>query len=356
MIVDAHLDLAFNALRYGRNFLAPLEEIRHFERQRPTGNGYPTVSFSEMRQGGVGLVFGTVFVEPFHGPREVIPPPLSYREPQQAKQPAVQQLDYYHRLADENELIRLVGDTAALEEVIASQEGVNPLVGIVPLLEGADPVQDPSELEEWMERGLRIIGPAWDDTRYAAGAQRTTREGFTKDGYALLEVMADLGLILDLTHLNETAVKEALERYDGSIIVSHANCQSLAPHVEQRNLTDNQIRLLGERGGVMGIVLFNHLLRKGHVKGERKELVTLEHVVAHIDHVCQLTGAANHVGLGSALDGGFGWADIPAELNAIADLPLIGKALTERGYETADVAQIMGGNWVRVLRQTWDSK
>ena len=353
MIVDAHLDLAYNALRYGRNLLAGLEEIRQFERQRPTDNGYPTVSFGEMRKGGVGLVFGTAFVEPFRGPRDVEPPALCYREPQGAKKPAVQQLDYYHRLADENEFIRLVGDTAELDEVIASQEGANPLVGIVLLMEGADPVQEPAELEEWYERGLRIIGPAWDDTRYAAGAWRGGREGFTADGYALMEVMADLGMILDLTHLSEIGVKDALERYDGTIIASHSNCRSLAPHVEQRHLKDEHIRLLAERGGVMGIVLSNSFLKKGHKKGERKELVTLEHVVAHIDHVCQLTGTADHVGIGSDFDGGFGWADIPAELNSIADLGLIGEALKERGYDPADVEKVMGGNWVRMLQRTW---
>ncbi|MCB0033494.1 MAG: membrane dipeptidase [Anaerolineales bacterium] len=353
MIVDAHLDLAYNALRYGRNLLAPLEEIREFERKRPTDNGYPTVSFSEIRRGGVGLVFGTIFVEPFHGPRDATPPPLSYREPKQAKKPAVQQLDYYHRLVDENEFIRLVGDVATLDAVIESQAEVNPLVGIVPLMEGADPVQDFGELEEWFARGIRIIGPAWDDTRYASGAWRGTREGFTTDGYALMEVMADLGFILDLTHLSETAVKEALERYDGPLIASHSNCRTLAPHVEQRHLIDDHIRLLGERGGVMGIVLANRFLKKGHAKGERKELVTLEHVVAHIDHVCQLTGSADHVGIGSDFDGGFGWADIPAELNSIADLHLLGGQLKERGYEAAHVEQIMGGNWVRLLREVW---
>ena len=227
------------------------------------------------------------------------------------------------------------------------------MLGIVPLMEGADAVRDPSELEEWWERGLRIIGPAWDDTRYAAGAWRNSGHGFTKEGLYLMEVMADLGYILDLTHLHEKATLEALERYEGTLVATHANCRALASHVGMRNLSDKQIRMLGERGGVIGIVLFNRFLKQDHRKGERKALVTLDHVVAHIDHICQLLGTADQVGIGSDFDGGFGWADIPEGMNSIADLGLIGDKLKERGYDAADVAKIMGNNWVRLLRLTF---
>jgi membrane dipeptidase len=81
--------------------------------------------------------------------------------------------------------------------------------------------------------------------------------------------------------------------------------------------------------------------------------VTLDHVVAHIDHICQTIGDAAHAGIGSDLDGGFGAADIPAPLDSIADLPQIATALAAKGYSETDIAGIMGGNWVNLLRRTW---
>ena len=352
MIVDAHLDLAFNALDIDRNLLLSLEELRSYEENIERPYGVATTTFPELRKGGVGLIFGTIFQERW-SKKGTMAKRVVYRTADEAYANGIKQLDYYHRLADENQSIRLVGDVKELDAIIAGQEGERPLLGIVPLMEGADAVRDPSELEEWWERGLRIIGPAWDDTRYAAGAWRNSGHGFTKEGFYLMEVMADLGYILDLTHLHEKATIEALERYEGTLVATHANCRTLASHVGMRNLSDKQIRLLGERGGVIGVVLFNRFLKQDHSKGERKALVTLDHVVAHIDHICQLLGTADQVGIGSDFDGGFGWADIPAEINTAADLGLIGDKLKERGYDSTDVAKIMGDNWVNLLRRTF---
>ena len=352
MIVDAHLDLAYNALRYGRDLHLALDEARRQERQRPTDNGLPTVTLPALRQGGIGLVFSTVFMLPV-AHNDVENKQQVYRTAAQAHTLAHQQVDYYHKLADDHEDIQLVTDLASLQAVLASQTAAKPHLGLVVLMEGADPIREPAEVELWYERGVRLIGPAWADTAYAAGAWRGSRDGFTAKGLELMARMGDLGLILDVSHLSEKGVQEALERYDGRVVATHANCRALAPHVEQRNLSDDHIRLLGERGGVMGVVLYNRFLKKGHMKGERKALVTLDDVVAHVDHVCQLLGTAEQVAIGSDLDGGFGWADIPAEMDSIADLPLIGRKLAERGYGAADVANIMGGNWVRVLAETW---
>ena len=353
MLVDAHLDLAYTALEFGRDLRRPLAELRQAEQKQPTSNGIPTVSLPELQKGGVNLVFSTIFLEPVSKRSALASQKMNYHTAVEAYQKAHQQLDYYHRLADELEHVVLVGDTAVLQNLLASQESDTPQLGLVPLMEGADAVRHPAELEEWWARGLRLIGPAWDDTKYASGAWRGTRAGFTSDGFLLMEVMADLGFILDLTHLSEQAVQEALERYDGTVVATHSNCRALVDHVGQRNLSDAHIRLLGERGGVMGIVLYNRFLKQGHMKGERRALVTLDHVVAHIDHVCQLLGTAVHVGIGSDFDGGFGWADIPAELNSVADLSLLGDKLKERGYTAVDINNILGQNWVRLLQRTW---
>ncbi|MCB8944966.1 MAG: membrane dipeptidase [Ardenticatenaceae bacterium] len=354
-IVDAHLDIAYNVYNNGRNPRLPLTTIRASEK-KPGAGGIATVSFPELQKGGVGLVFGTAFVAPAHLKIPILDEKISYHDSQEAHQLAMQQLDYYHRLHDESELIRLVGDIAALDEVIASHqlEQDKHMIGIVPLMEGADPIREPEEAEYWWERGLRLIGLAWDDTRYASGAWRGAAHGLTKDGHHLLEVMAEYGFILDLTHMSEKATLEALDRYEGIVVATHSNARALV-NDSQRHLSDVQIRRLGEHGGVMGIVLSNSFLKADYHKGDHKELVTLEHVVAHIDHMCQLLGTAEHVGIGSDLDGGFGAADIPAEMDSVADLGKIATALKERGYETADIHKIMGQNWLNLLRRAWST-
>lgn len=351
-IVDAHLDLAYNALKYNRNLRSSLAELRRLEEGLAQPNGRATVTFSTLIDAGVGLVFGTIFAAPAGHPLVAADPITSYHDAAEAHRAGQVQLDYYHRMADEDDRIRLVGNLAQLEDVVASHEenGRERLLGIVPLMEGADPIRKPEEVAMWYERGLRMIGPAWDDTRYAAGAWKRGG-GLTPAGRRLLEAMADFGFILDLTHMSEQATLEALDQYQGPIVATHSNSRALVP--TQRQLSDVQIRRVAERGGVVGVVPFNIFLLANHHKGEPKERVTLEHVVAHIDHICQVVGDACHTGLGSDFDGGFGSADIPAEMDSAADLPLIGDALKERGYEAGDIANILGGNWLRFLRQAW---
>ena len=358
MIFDAHLDLAFSATGYNRDLRQPVAGLRHQERRlRPNPAGIATATLPALRAGGVGLVCATLFALPERyassmGASESV----TYKDQQGAYRAAGQQLDYYKRLADEVDYIRLVTDLTSLDEVVAShqlpEDGSEParLLGLIPLMEGADPIQAPEELEEWYERGLRLIGPAWSNTRYAAGAW-DGRAGFSKDGFALMEVMVDLGFILDITHLSEKASFEALERYGGTIVATHCNARALVPG--ERQLSDNQLRTLAERGGVCGIVLNNSFLRKGHRPGERRERVTLDHIVAHIDHICQVTGSADHAGIGSDLDGGFGLSDIPHGLDSAADFPLIATALASRGYNPSHIDQIMSDNWLRTLRTTW---
>jgi membrane dipeptidase len=348
-IVDAHLDLAYNSLGYGRDPGQSLAHIRATEKPN-RHRGQATVSFEAMQKGGVGLCFGTLFVSPASSKKASFDTDIIYHDAQEAHTLAMTQLDYYHRLSDEDPHIQLVGSLADLDTVIDSyQTGENPLIGIVPLMEGADPIRRPEEVEYWYERGLRLIGLAWDDTRYADGDWNAQR-GLTDDGRLLLEIMAEYNFILDLTHMSDKAMYEALDRYEGPIIASHSNARSLVPG--NRQLNDAQIRLIGERGGVIGTVLFNEFLRANHVMGDPKHLITLDHVVAHIDHVCQLLGSAAHVGIGSDLDGGFGREDIPAEMDNIADECLIAAKLAERGYSETDVTDIMGGNWLNLLKHT----
>jgi membrane dipeptidase len=120
-----------------------------------------------------------------------------------------------------------------------------------------------------------------------------------------------------------------------------------------RHFSDQVIRRLIEREGVIGLVPFNSFLKVGWLRknGSRREEVSLDAFIAHIDHVCQLAGNADHAGIGSDFDGGFGLQSIPSELDTIADLQMVASKLIALGYSEAEAANVLGGNWLRFLRK-----
>jgi membrane dipeptidase len=262
-------------------------------------------------------------------------------------------MEVYFRLADRHpDHFRLVHTLRDLEAVLADWDDPareNHPVGLVHLMECAEAVRSPEELEEWWGLGLRIIGLAWAGTRFCGG----TREPgpLTPAGEALLEAMADLGFMLDLSHMDPPAALQALERYPGQIIASHSNAATLLKHYEgNRLLPDAVIHGLMERDGMIGIVPFNKFLLAGWRNADRRDLVSLQHVVDQIDYICQIAGDAAHVGLGTDFDGGFGVESTPAEIDTVADLRKLAPLLGEKGYTEADIAAIFGGNWLRKLR------
>jgi membrane dipeptidase len=212
-------------------------------------------------------------------------------------------------------------------------------------MEGADPVTDVDQLDEWWSHGLRAIGPAhYGKSHYAHG---TATEGpLTARGVELLKRMGQRGVVLDVTHLADESMAQALDLFDGPVLASHHNCRALVPG--DRQLTDEQIKRLVARGAVIGLALDAWMLYPGWVRGETKpEVVGLEDAANHIDRVCQIAGGARHCGVGSDLDGGFGTEQTPRDLDAIADLQKLGPILARRGYTQDDVAGIFHGNWLR---------
>ena len=347
-IVDAHEDIAWNALVLGRDVRRSALETRRLEEGTgvPRRGGHCMVGLPEWLSGSVTIIFGTVFVAPA---RRGSPEPHTYTTAEEAYALGQAQLDFYHRLAGECDQVALIGNHADLNGVLASWESGNPQVGIVPLMEGADPIRGPAEAEVWFERGVRLVGLSWQaGSRYAGGNAAPGR--LTDAGRELLAVMADLGLILDVSHLAEESFFEAVDRFEGQIVATHANPRARVPG--PRHLSDEMIRRLVERDGVIGLVPFNRFLRSGWSTGDPKEDVTGADVAAAVDHICQVVGDAAHVGLGSDFDGGFGAESAPAEIDTVADLGRIGPALGELGYGEEDVAAVLGGNWLRLLRAT----
>jgi membrane dipeptidase len=357
LIFDAHLDLAWNALDWNRDLRLPCADIRRREIEQgmtAKGRGVGTVSFHELRKGRIGIFIATLL------PRLLRP----------GLMPAVQRYDSmeaayayshgqmaYYRLLEQRGFLRWIKDWPALDDHVrrwTTKEDVStePL-GFILSMEGADPVLEPEQVEEWFHAGLRIIGPAhYGVSPYAHGTG--TEGGLFPPGRPLLKEMARVGMILDVTHLSDQCFDEALECYGGPVLASHHNCRALVP--DQRQLTDDQIKRLIARGAVIGAALDTWMMVPGWARGKTlpEEVgVKLEHIVDHIDRVCQLAGNSRHAAIGTDLDGGFGREQSPMDLDTIADLQRLPDMLRRRGYDQTAITGILYGNWLRFFREAW---
>lgn len=347
IIVDAHQDLAWNYACYGRDYR--ISAFAHRDKEAQLQVLKATIGLPDSMLGRVGLVFATLFSAPAKAASFPTPyPEPKYRDAREAYTNAIKQMDYYNRLADEDGRIQLVRTQAELDIVLDSwdKEMHERKQGLVILMEGADPILEPQQFEEWYERGVRIVGTSWQMTRYAGGTSEPG--GLSRLGYELLEILASYNAILDLSHMAEQAFLESVDRYEGTMIASHSNPRRFCN--SDRHLSDEMIRRFAERDGVMGIVLYNRFLSDQWSKSDPRLPLTI--VADAIDYVCQLTGSAAHVGIGSDFDGGFGAEHLPENLETSGDLYLIGNLLRERGYEENDVEAIMGRNFINKLRQT----
>jgi membrane dipeptidase len=354
LIIDAHLDLAWNALQWNRNIQHSVYTIRTGESNLSgAGRGQGTVALPEMRQGRVALCFATLLARSTGRAIQN----LDYSSPYQAYAVAQGQLAYYQALHQAGK-VRLIANRNELDEHISAwlqwEEDTSvtqPSVGLVISMESADPILDPEQLPAWKASGVRVIGPAhYGSGRYAGGT--STELGLAFEGKQLLREMEKLDILLDLTHLSDEAFWEAIDCFGGPVLASHNNCRSLVPH--QRQLDNRQIHAIISRKGVIGVAFDNWMIRPGWTRGAKdNERVTLGHVADHIDHICQLAGNSQHAAIGSDLDGGFGREQSPADLDTIADLQHMPDLLSKRGYRDDDIASIMYGNWLRLLRTAW---
>jgi len=395
-ILDAHLDLSMNALEWNRDLTRPIDEIRAREKgqtdKRDRGAG--TVCFPEMRRGRVGICVATQIAR---WVKRSNPRPGWYSA-EQAWAQTQGQLAWYRAMEERGELFQIT-NVAGLEKMIRawgveprpgakstpgqptpnpSQEGSGisratssgredafpswegsgvgssgdkPPIGYVLSLEGADSMVTLKHLERSVAQGLRAIGPAhYGPGTYAPG---TEAEGpLSPQGRELVKEMDRLKLIMDCTHLVDEAFWEAVELFHGPIWASHQNCRALVP--DQRQFSDDQLKIIIQRGGVIGAALDAWMMVPGWKKFKTLPAeagVKLEHMVNHIDHVCQLAGNARHSGIGTDLDGGFGREQSPLDLDTIADLQKVPDLLAKRGYKLDDIELILHGNFLRFLQQ-----
>jgi membrane dipeptidase len=326
LIVDAHLDLSYNALR-GR------EVTRAAREQSADEEGVPTVGLPDLRAGDVELICATVFTMPS------VEGKPGYRTVDEAHTEAQRHLNWYQRQAAEGRISFVTNRDELGTERNESQRAIL-------LMEGADPLRNADDVAAWHAAGMRIVGLAWKRTRFAGG---TGAPGpLTSDGVEMVKILDRIDIIHDTSHLAEESFWQVLEIASGPVIASHSNCRAIVP--TDRQLSDEMIRAIIARGGVIGINFFDRFLMPPGQYGKRR--ATLADVASHVRRICDLAGNANHVGLGTDMDGGLGRNEIPVEVETSADLPRVAEALSTAGFDDDAVRDVMGENWMRFFRRS----
>jgi membrane dipeptidase len=349
LIVDAHLDLALNMVRKLIDHTKPIHELRQLENRE---SQQAMTSLPEFAHGNVALVFGTIFAEPADlgfakNAVSNLPAHPGYSTPEEAEIQGLEQLAVYEDWAKRG-LVRIITSRAVLEDHL-QRFPTDHIPGLLILMEGADPIKTVSDLEMWCSRGVRAVGLTWGRTRYAGGTGAPG--GLTPEGHELLSAMRERGMILDTSHLAEQAFYEALEYYPDRIMASHSNPRALlnSPIADpvippDRHLSDDMIRALGARGGMVGLNLINYFLEARWTFSDQSTPVSIfDQCQKMLSHNAALIGW-EHVGIGSDLDAGMSLDCSPLELDTIADFAKFAQIVPEHAR-----AGVLGENWLRFL-------
>ncbi len=336
---DAHLDLAY---------LAECGRDMHVDPADCRGKLQPAaLTLPSMRDGGVRACLGTIFTEATKngGGQQEETGAYAYAlgDSSAAWMCGMRQLKLYHAWRDAG-LIRLIGRRGEQEPIVAGDETDPIALGI--LMECADPIETPEQLDEWVEGGVIMIGLAWWHGSRYTGGNGTPGVGLTDIGRELVNRMDDLGVVHDLSHLSQRATDELLEQTDKVVVASHSNCRALLDDNE-RHLTDATIAEIGRRGGLVGLNLVRNFIRTGLDKHDPNDRPTVAEAIDHVEHVCQIMGHRRGVGLGSDLDGGITANDLPAGIDRPTDFAKLANELSARGWSDDEVAGFAWGNWAR---------
>lgn len=350
-LIDAHLDLAWNALYFNRDLLASVADVRRSEQgmKDELARGRNTLTLPELRRAHVPVCIATLMAR--SGPDQPVRKgfkrtDLDYTNQFIAYGHAQGQLAYY-RLLEERGHLRIIATRTQLATHFAAWKKApakTPL-GIILGMEGADPIVSPDQVQAWWNQGLRSVGPVhYGRSQYAYGT--STNGPLSGRGVELLREFRRTGMILDVTHLSDQSFYEALEVYDGPVLASHHNCRALVPG--DRQFSDEQFQQLFARDAVIGTAFDAWMLYPGWQRGvTHPRVVGIEAAADHIDHLCQLAGTSRHCAIGTDLDGGFGTEQTPRDLDTITDVHRLEDILARRGYSAAEIDGIFFGNWLR---------
>ncbi len=238
----------------------------------------------------------------------------------------------------------------SIEDVDAARDSDTPPVAVMHL-EGAEAIAaDPMDLDAWYERGLRSLGPVWSRPNdFAHGvpfvfpSSPDTGPGLTDKGKSLARACTELGVLIDLSHLNEAGFWDVAALSNAPLVATHSNAHALCAC--SRNLTDKQLDAIRASGGVVGLNLAVSFLR---ADGRNDADTPVETLVAHVDHLVERLGI-DGVALGTDFDG----CTVPACIKDAAGLPVLIEALRARGYDEPALRKFAHENWVAVLERTW---
>ena len=350
-IFDAHLDLAMNALEWNRDLTKSVYQIRESEKgmvDKPD-RGNNTVSLDAMRKGNIGICVATQIA----GIKNKINP-HGWSSMEQAWAQTQGQLNWYKEMEKNGEMYQIY-DLNTLDNQIENwqKETKKKPIGYILSLEGADSIVNIDYLEKSYMLGLRAIGPAhYGPGVYAYGTDSNGSIG--QKGKELVKKIEELNLILDVTHLSDTSFWETIEIYNGNLWASHNNCRKFVNH--NRQFSDDQIKEIIRRDGVIGVPLDAWMMVPNWIRGKSTPKtmgVTLNQMIENIDHICQLSGNSNHVGIGTDLDGAFGVEQTPTDIDTIADLQKIPLMLKKIGFSESDVEKVMNQNFINFLKRVW---
>ena len=194
-------------------------------------------------------------------------------------------------------------------------------------------------VHEFHERGIRMAALTWNnENEIAYPAKGGTKNGIKPQGWEILKAMASLKMAADTSHLNEAGFWDLIDKHSQPPMASHSCAAKLCPHF--RNLTDEQIRAMADRGGWIGVNFYPRFLSSDGKAG-------IQDIVQHIDHMCQL-GAEKYVGFGSDFDGIDGW---PEGLRNAGDVPKLVDGLLKRGFGKELTEKIAGLNFKNYLER-----
>ncbi len=214
--------------------------------------------------------------------------------------------------------------------------------GIILSIEGAKLLENNLDLlPVFYELGVRAIGLVWSRKNYFGQGVPAENEGISEEGKDLISRMEDLGMIVDVSHLNEKGFADVVKYTNNPFIASHSNSQTLCS--SKRNLTDSQLMELKSVDGIIGINFCPAFLNNDATKA------SITDIFKHIDYISNLIGV-DHIGLGSDFDG---ITQVPKGMEDVSKIKEIPTLLLESSYSKKDVEKIMGGNFSRIISKVW---
>lgn len=322
IVVDTHNDTIQDMMA------GPTPHNREFSLRRSLGerSSIGQIDLPRIREGGVDcLIFSMVVSRAIYRGRRL--------------RRLIQMLDVFHSEVQKNPN-ELALATTCQEIIDAVEEGkVAALVSI----EGGEALEgDIGALRMLYKLGVRsVILTHFARNELGDGSRDDSGSHLTDFGVEVVEEMNRLGMVVDISHINETGFWDVMKLTSSPVIASHSNCKALSVH--HRNLTDEQIKAIAKNGGVINLSYCGGFIKQGTTRETLSE-VTVDDWLDHVDHIVGLVGP-DHVGLGSDFDGGCGFP----EMDDIIKVPNITRGLVSRDYSNKDIEKILGGNDLRVF-------